>query len=532
MTQARRRGSRLQVAARGVWLALWAALSMLLLRSAGAKLTEPASPIAYYGAEPAAPRVFVRGTLQRAPGSDLPALCEVTYQEYKKGRFWSTKTRMTSALGTLDVEWSSPPTPSKMTLSPNFSFGYRVPTVKFVPEERARAWEQHTKAAGLEPLRPPDAPPSTSRVTERCLDAGKLVFIEACVSPSNAERLEPCPGDDGKTYLVVPGGIRPEITQQASSVASRVGWAALALLMGLLGLLREPAPLIEGLASRALLRPRPGPDPRWAQALGVGVCVVALLAMIESVPPLGWLRAGFLWALLVLGFWIFAALRARARGAEVLSALAPVLETPRSLLAHATGAVELAVRARMRDRGVLSFLGGDAVAFSQLRITEVAISRTSPSRVVFDHRQGDVLEIVDESGDGALHLADAILDVEVRRARVRLLPHYAAGKIPAPRRARLYYLVEERVIRDGEPLYVYGDVSGVALRTGEAGYRSVRGAPTLGGAGAPPVLVYAGDERGLTRVIAAHARQAKSVGIAALVAVAVFGAALAYLASL
>src|SRR5262249_15237752 len=64
------------------------------------------------------------------------------------------------------------------------------------------------------------------------------------------------------------------------------------------------------------------------------------------------------------------------------------------------------------------------------------------------------------------------------------------------------------------------------------GYRSVRGSPTLGGTDVAPVLVYAGDERGLVGSLAVEARAANSLFVIAACASFSLAALLIYLASL
>lgn len=508
---------------RGAWFALGVLVCMLLLRSAGAKFSEPSSPMPYVTGAPAAPRVFVHGTLQRVEGSALPALC--TVEVAADADAVSPDQTMKAALATVDVESSSSPIARAMTLSSDFQTRGRFFMGDRVDGERAKAWERHAKATGSMAFhRGP-----RGVVRERCFDAGERVFIDACVSPSDPGLLEPCPGQD--TYLVFPGGLRPFVAHHANAVAFRIGAAALALLVGLLPLLRTPAPFIDELAARAPTARRRRPGARWTRFVVMIGCVVGLVHVAGGAPPspIARFQLGFVWAGLVLVLWLFAALERRASASDVLSALAPVLDTPRSLLAHATGAVELTVRARMSG-WTESLIGAEPVAFSEARITQVSLAGVHVSTL---RRGGEELEIIDESGEGAVHLADALLDVEVRRVRMHALPaRYAAQGVFVQEVPTLYYTVEERVIRDGAALYVYGDVGRVALRSGGAGYRSVRGAPTLGGAGARPVLVYAGDERGLVGRIVAHARQARSVGNMALFAIAAFGAALGYLASL
>jgi hypothetical protein len=92
------------------------------------------------------------------------------------------------------------------------------------------------------------------------------------------------------------------------------------------------------------------------------------------------------------------------------------------------------------------------------------------------------------------------------------------------------YTVKEWVIKDGEPLYVFGDVSDIALQASEGGYRTVRGSPALGGKDAAPVLVHSGDERGLIALLSREARSANSYAVVAACVCTGLGIALAALA--
>ncbi len=82
--------------------------------------------------------------------------------------------------------------------------------------------------------------------------------------------------------------------------------------------------------------------------------------------------------------------------------------------------------------------------------------------------------------------------------------------------------------------YVLGTVlfGRFEMRADEQGYRSVRGSPTLGGDGAPPVLVYAGDERGLIVRLARDASEAHLLGVGAACICGLLAVGAVFLASL
>ena len=142
------------------------------------------------------------------------------------------------------------------------------------------------------------------------------------------------------------------------------------------------------------------------------------------------------------------------------------------------------------------------------------------------------LAVVDESGEGRLDLSNAVLDVEQRTLTMPALsPRYLERGISLlPHPNHVNYIVKEWVIKDGEPLYVFGDVSDISLQASEGGYRTVRGAPTLGGKDAAPVLVHSGDERGLVQLLTREARVANSFAVVAACVCTALGATLIALA--
>lgn len=505
----------------------------VLFYMAVAMLRDPASPLHRYRGEATPPHVFVRGTLRTVPEVALPPVCLVVRERYEKcgkSRCWQIHASMLTSHASVDVEWSSTPLPSRMSLSSRHVFEPRAPAYRGVDEARGEAWRELSRQSDGGFVGAP-ANSYDERIREACLDDGDRVFIEACVSPSDPEHLEPCPGFS--RYGIIRGEPQWAMDDAADSVALRVSGAFLALLFALFAVARGSTPIVEGLEDRAAPHRR-SLGPAWALLAvppAAGLVAYLLTGLRDSTWAVA--RVGFATGIGVLALWLLFALGRLLLHSRTLAALEPVLATPRSLLAAARGTVELAVRARQRGDGVRAFLGDDAVAFSQIRIVErYRNGKNSSSRTLLHHRQGDELTVTDESGEGVLHLAPAVLDVERRKVTVEELPRrYAREGIVVERHAKHEsYTVEEQVIRDGEALYVFGDVTELALRTDGLSYRSVKGSPTLGGAGRAPVLVYAGDERGLVAALEVRAREARVLAAVAASACVALAAALAGLA--
>ncbi|MBX3188574.1 MAG: hypothetical protein KF819_16275 [Labilithrix sp.] len=498
---------------------------------------DPASAIRRYGEPAAAPHVFVRGTLRRALDSELPAMCSVVHQRQQRcGRSscWETHEAMTFARAELDVEWGSSPLPPKLTLSHEFRFEPRRPAFEVVARDSARAatWKGIAQTANLGFTEASLAGPG-DRIVEACLDDATRVFVEGCVSAEKG-LIEPCAGLP--FYGLVAGEPQAAVDDAADEIALFAGGAALALLVAVLALVRAPNALVSGLEDR-------GPPHR--RNLGAARALLAIpplaglaVVLMHGVPPPStWAtgRGGFALAITALTLWTLFALSRMLHRRRALAALTPVLATPRSLLAKASGTVELAVRARLRGDGVKPLIGDDVVAFSEARIVETYKKGKYAARIErLVVRESDELDVGDESGDGVLRLTRSILDVELRKVTmVELSPRYRERGIVVERHPEhLRYFVEERVIHAGEPLYVFGDVSEIALTSSEHGYRSVRGSPTLGGEGVAPVLVHAGQERGLVATLAREARWANSLAVVGACVFTALAVALAYLASL
>ncbi len=522
---------------RVLWFVVCSFVAIAFVYKAGSELGDPASAIHRYRAPAVAPHVFVRGKLRREPKSPVPALCSVTHERYQscgKSRCWRYYEGIVSSRAILDVSWSSSPLPASLQLRSQQRVEPRWPSSEVVSGERSKTWKEIAQRANLGFQNSAFGTGSSDRIVEACLDEGEEVFVEACVAPGTSDVLEACPGQ--RSFGVVAGEPQLAIDAAASDVAYSVAGAFCALFVGSLAFLRKRSPVAEGLEDRAAPHRR---------VLGAGWALLAIppiatfgnLLLHASGPRSTWSigRGGFVLGITALTLWTVFALSRLLHRNRTLAALGPVLATPRSLLAHASGTAELAVRARLRNGGLRAFIGDDVVAFSQLRISEsYRQGKNTSTRELCVFRPTNELEVVDESGDGVLDLSHAIVDVELRKVSVQdLAARYAERGVVVERHPNhVTYQVEERVIRDGEPLYVFGHVSGLELRSAEQGYRSVRGAPRLGGADNPPVLVYAGDERGLVASLSREARTANSLAVVAALAATLLAGALGYLASL
>ena len=440
---------------------------------------------------------------------------------------------MTTSRATIDVSWSSAPVDARLSLGTQYRVEPAWPSTDVTDVERSQTWKKIAQRSGLGFTDASFGTGASDRIVESCLDDGEEVFVEACVSSATPGKLEPC---DGATfYGIVPGG-DPQVAVDASAngIAFSVAGAFCALFVGSLALLRPRSRLVEGLEDRAAPHRR-GLGVAWAllvlPPIAAFVNVLLHASSYQSTWSTG--RGGFVLGITALTLWTLLALHRALHRTRTLAALAPVLATPRSLLAEASGTAELAVRARLRNGGIRAFVGDDVVAFSELRISETyknGKNTSSIERLVV--RASDEVVVVDESGDGVLDLSHAILDVELRKlTMVKLSPRYAERGVRVERHDKhVSYLIEERVIRADEPLYVLGHVSGLDLRSSGQGYRSVRGAPKLGGADLPPVLVHAGDEQGLVASLAAQARAANGMAAAAGFAAVLLAGMLGFLA--
>ncbi len=498
----------------------------------------PESPLMRYAAPPAAPRVFVTGQLLEGQGTrPIAPICVVTHETFVscgKTRCWRPVETLLVAEATLEVTGSSSPVPPTLTLGSSFSIEPGPPSPVIAGPADAARWQRmarerkqgFTVATG-----------AGHRIVQSCLPAGADVFIEGCIHtfPDGESTLTSCP--DASYYGIVVGSTpQPALDCGADRVALRVGGAFLSLLAIGLALRPRKGMLVDPLAERAgaaALKLRYF----WALLAipPVAGFINALMRGIGS-PEFSSMRGGLMLELVAMAcFGIFArSLHLRRR--TILAALAPVLASKPSPLATARGAVELEVRARSpAPEGVSPILGRDVVAFAEARIFETYRKGKHARRIeLATIRPRDTLEVVDESGDGVLQLGNAVLDVELRTATFKEAPPRVAesGLILSRHPHHMRYIVEERVIAVDERLYVLGDITNVALRPDESGYRSVRGSPTLGDALSPPVLVHAGDARGLVRALENEARLTHRLAVASLVGCATVGLLAALLLAL
>lgn len=497
-------------------------VAVVMLREAGHMVGDPTSAFARYRSPPKVPHVFVKGTVQHQRKADvyLPPLCLVEHESYVscgKSYCWRSKERFRYSGAAVEIADSTGPLPTSMNLDPQFQYEpWTPPRTVIDSQARSRQWKTYAEEHGISFPTGAFSSSSSDRIVETCLTSGDPVFVEACVSPSTPGLLEPCSGQE-RYGLVSNGDGQAAIDDAADDVARYLGGAAAALLVAALAWLKVRRPIMAGLEDRAAPHRR---TLGWIWALlGVPpVLVFATVFMHASHPPSTWStgRGGFAFALSMLAAWLFFALQRWVHRRRTLSALEPVLATPRSLLAQANGTVELAVKAKGND--LRSFIGNEPVAYSEMVITEsYRQGKNTSTHEVYRGRLRDQLKVVDESGDGVLDLSSSVLDVELRTITMNTLSprYYEHGISVVPHPQHVSFTIKEWLIKDDEPLYVFGDVSDIALHASEGGYRTVRGSPTLGGKDAAPVLVHSGDERGLIALLSSEARGANSYAVVA-----------------
>lgn len=503
----------------------------MLLVQAFRLFSDERSAIWRYRSTPTAPRVFAKGWLRHESvttkssghgNKDLPPICIVhheTYGKCGKNSCWRYYEGILTSQAVLDVDWSSSTeTPKQIGLGSAFRIEPVVPPAVVVDPDRKAVWKERAQRAhlGFDTV---DAP--SHRVVEKCLEEDAPIYVEGCLTDDGrgGKLLTSC---NANTYYGIVQGYsgQPAIDDASDNVLLRVGGAFLVFLIAALALLRPKGPLVDGLASRSEIPPKK--MGYWWMLLVVPPVMGLINIFFHYQPPTTtWAggKGGIILSLTAAIVWVLTARGLLLHRRTVLAALSPVLKTQRSLLASAHGVAELAVRAQKHDEGITPILGGDVVAFAEAKITESYKNGKNTSYI--DHgivRPREELRVVDESGEGILHLGCAILDVEVRKASFKEVPPRLAqmGKELTKHPNHIAYNVEERVIHAGEQLYVLGDVSDVSLQADEsAGYRAVRGSPTLGGASNPPLLVFSGDERGLVSLLESEAKAAHRLAIVA-----------------
>lgn len=516
---------------RGIIFVVACTVTVVMLQQAGHLIGDPTSAFARYREPAVMPHVFVHGTIQHRNDAkrSLGPMCVVEHQRWLScGKHYCWKGVETFHYSTARVEITdaSSPLPSSMDLSTSFQFEPWTPSRNVTSPEQEDRWRAVDNGfhSGF-------GSRSSDRVVESCANDDDPVFIEACVSPKRPGLLEPCPGQ--RSYgVIVNGEAQAALDDAADDVARYLGGAAAALMVAALVWMKVRRPIMAGLEDRAAPHKKTL-GVAWGLLVVPPMLVAATVLMHGYHPPSTWStgRGGFAFALSMLCLWLLFALQRWLHRRRTLFALAPVLATPRSLLANANGTVELAVKARGKD--LRSFIGDEEIAFSQIVITETYRSgRNTSSQEVYRGRLRDHLPVVDESGEGRLDLSNAILDVEERTLTMPQLSsrYYERGVPPGQHPSHVSFTVKEWVIKDDEPLYVFGDVSDISLQASEGGYRTVRGAPTLGGKDAAPVLVHAGDERGLIQLLSREARVANSYAVVAACVCTAIAASLAALA--
>jgi hypothetical protein len=502
--------------------------AVVCLHHAGKDFGDPNSAITRYRTPAVAPRVFARGRIRPSTraADEAPLYCSVDHEKWVlcgKNYCWRTFESFRYSAASLDVTWSSSELPATIALGPEMHFEPWMSPRNYVSSgSRAQFWRDFAQKYGFGFQ---DATSPSHRIVEYCAEAGDPIYVEGCVS-TDGKKIGQCSVTQG--YGAIWNG-EPEaaIDNAADYLAYYLGGAALALLVAVLAWFRAPRPIVGGLEDRAAPH-RKKLGKIWLLLLIPPALGLAVIMMHASHPPSTWStgRGGFAFALSALTGWVlFAASRIIARS-RMLAALTPVLATPRSLLAEANGTVELAVKAK--GTNVKTYIGDDDVAYSRITITEsYRNGKNTSTQQVHTSATTDKMEVVDESGHGTLDLTNAILDVEIRSVTMPALsPRYAErGVSVGIHPSHISYTINELVITNGEALYVFGDVSNIALQASEGGYRSVTGSPTLGGRDAAPVLVHSGDERGLVAMLSRDARAANSFAVvAACVCIGICGA--------
>lgn len=504
---------------RGIVFLVACTFAVVMLQQAGHMMGDPTSAFARYREPAVMPHVFVHGTIhQRSDMSkSLGPMCVAEHERWQacgKSHCWKSIESFSYSSARIDITGSSSPLPSTMNLSYAFQFEPWSPGRHVADGDKEKAWRAISD--GTHGFRIAFNGPSSDRVAESCLTDDDPVTIEACVSPTTPGLLEPCAGQP-RYGVIFNGEPQAALDDAADDVARYLGGAAAALFVAMFAWMKSRKPIMAGLEDRAAPH-RKTLDLAWALFGVPPVLIAATVLMHGYHPPSTWStgRGGFAFAISVLCVWLFFALNRWLHRRRTLFALAPVLATPRSLLAEANGTVELAVKASGKD--LRSFIGDEEIAFSEIVINETfRAGRNTSTQEVYRGRLRDHLAVVDESGEGRLDLSNAILDVEERTLTMpQLSPRYHERGVPPGQHPKhVSFIVKEWIIRDQEPLYVFGDVSGIALQASEGGYRTVRGSPTLGGKDAAPVLVHSGDERGLIQLLSREARIANSYAVVA-----------------
>ncbi|WP_437336494.1 hypothetical protein [Sorangium sp. So ce394] len=383
--------------------------------------------------------------------------------------------------------------------------------------------------------RTPDAPrlremlcemPRGGRVLAQCVSAGDLVFAEGCIeaSPDGTEALKGC---GGEPVILTPGDgtPAPRIVQRIFHLAGRIfGFCAACILLLAYGWrVVRASPLLKAMAGYAGHRSssRPwalvGPDLLGATSLGVGV-VWMLGAVIDGSMAL---RHGLVCSAVLATVAVFIASASERRRA-LRAADALLSSSARAPLVQATGGViSLDVNVRGDHAVEAGLLTGEPRAFSQVKVCEVARSRTrAGARLAWSQATPRTVAFVHASGEGTLEMAGAEVDLRALRG---IKPGRDAHRSGWPRcfpsvDPSSRYEVEESYMEPGEPLFVVGAVKKTVPSAQGAGYRKHAVAPVIGQGEGAPLLVFAGTGADLRRELLLEARYLKAAMAVALVA--------------
>jgi hypothetical protein len=338
--------------------------------------------------------------------------------------------------------------------------------------------------------------PSWGRVLEGCLHRGDRVFVD--IPPRSATTLTP--GD---------GTPRPRLAELAASRAGRLSALALAVILVLLALWRlTGARPIAGALVRRLRQPL------------VPTASSATLAILAATPLV---LVGGLWCASLLGVdgpvkidrwgWV------GAHSAVALTIVMVVLMEDRRValgaamrqigpgtsppLSRARDGEAFAIDATVDASAPLSPapLSGKPRAHWVVGVTRVYRSGRNYASAAQPDVNGPL--IVPISGDGGAALLDldhAVADLRAVRcvARPRALQRGQYRDIVGNAWvAGSSYVLEERFLERGEPLYVIARVVRFELRDGHPGRL-----PVLGGTAVEPVVIHAGTRRSLLRGLA------------------------------
>ena len=508
-----------------------AVLAVVLGLAGVERLRGPAARLSELSGAPQGGRVHASGVV--AGDSAWPPLCRVELEVLDrcgKAACWVVDEAFTTP-GAIEL---ADPSGKRLRLEPGWAFAPPEPDdpgfARVVEGPRRGRWEAEARKLGPTWIRPD----RTSRVRERCAPEGTRVFVSGCTSPTGA--LRRCDADT--PYLLVPGDgtARNAVGAIGDRALAMFAAAALALSGVLLALFPAREPLALGLAQKS--RRRPASRLRWAvpgalvaTALVCGGLLLSRGQRDDIAARRTYGYDGHVVAVLAacgLGLVAWLALSRRQR---LSAALEPIEGTRPTTLADARSAtVELAVRAKAPAEPIASLHDGRPLAYREITLTErYAVSTGTADMPPVTLRSAPTITIHDASGEGRIDATNAILDVETHSLTLAKLPpdlrrvHHAHADSRA-------FLVTERGIAPEEPLFVLGEVRAIEMSPG-AGYREVRGAPTVGGEGYP-VIVHAGTERGLVARLAKEASGVTLIATAALGLVALLGAITAWLTTL